>query len=365
MSPVSSNHQHLIDHSAPAIYCSISGQGLNIIENCLLRIPALSKADWVFLTSAPEQLRQRFSSNNWMYRSDPKTMRKRLKKIQQLLTTGNLIQQIPVSPSCLRFVHARTKYGPAADGLKLEGINPSFTHQLPQPHYFSTPSSNQRQLYRSAQPMLTSMQLKTNLQTIIDKITMSTWRKFLTKLRPGEGGMMQPAPMVCMEFFATPSDCDSLQPRLPLAATPFAHDSLRPIYVDQDSVDFLNTFFSFQKSPSSSAPISSIPDSSNAPPPNGGIFSCQFFYKSLEFGVIEFDQSHILLFKKNCRMDSFHFEGSDMVLRYATLRGVSGYFFQMRNEQTYVDTICESKSSIRCDIRDCGSAISSESWDDV
>lgn len=41
--PAPSHHQHLINHSAPAILRSISGQGLNIIDDYLLRTPASSK----------------------------------------------------------------------------------------------------------------------------------------------------------------------------------------------------------------------------------------------------------------------------------------------------------------------------------
>jgi len=399
--PASSHHHPLINHSAPAILRSISGQGLNIIDDYLLRTPASSSKVLRQAIETEVQVEQldvlvRFhdgydwSSTRQTIQQAQKTVRKRLQKIRQLLATGNPADarsiEEDLGPTTLfKSLHlgldsstrglsnaqlldaiddqlVKEAVEPVSDDPESmagswQSLTPHPPNELPQPRLVSVPSSKQRQLCRSAQPMLkivldrvqghfrkyyhdresgdtkasdssdcrlSSLQLKTDTLTIIDNIPTSTWKKFLTELRPGEGGMMRPtgAPMVRVKFVVTPSARDSC---LKEAIVKLKISPLR-LYVDQDAVDFLKTFFSFQKSPSS-PPISSIPDSSAAPPANGELFfqrveilpiRIKLDYKPKRVNYMALKEGKAIEL-----MNFFHFEGSDMVLRHATLTGIS------------------------------------------
>ncbi|WAR64129.1 hypothetical protein PtB15_16B289 [Puccinia triticina] len=247
------------------------------------------------------------------------------------------------------------------DSWQSLAAHPSKDH--PPPRLVSVPSSKQQHLARSAQPMLnillngvqgrfrkyqepppsrpadpskddqsndariTSLHLKTDALTIIDNVPTSTWKKFLTELRPGEGGMMRPtgAPMLRLSFLVTPSA------RLSARNEAIVKLKISPLrlYVDQDAVDFLKTFFAFQNhaspSPASASPISSSPES--AGPPVEGLFfqrveilpiRIKLDYKPKRVNYMALKEGKTIEL-----MNFFHFEGSDMVLRHATLTGIS------------------------------------------
>jgi autophagy-related protein 2 len=196
-----------------------------------------------------------------------------------------------------------------------QSLNPHPSKDQPYPRVVSAPSAKQHHLSRSPLPMLkivlnrvqghfrkyyhdrqseeanthestdcrlSSLQLKTDSLTIIDNIPTSTWKKFLTELRPGEGGMLRPtgAPMARFKLVVTPSARDSA---LKEAVVKLKISPLR-LYVDQDAVDFLKTFLSFQKHAPpapSSVSISAIPDPSTAPPADGLFFRQLFCLSGL------------------------------------------------------------------------------------
>ncbi|KNE94284.1 hypothetical protein PSTG_12310 [Puccinia striiformis f. sp. tritici PST-78] len=403
--PASSHHHHHhpVNPSAPAILRSISGQGINIIPDYLLKTPSASKVsphsaiETEVRVEHLDVLVRFYDGYDWYstrqtIQQAQKNVRKKLQKIRQLLATGNpadprameedlgpttLFQSIhlgldsstqSLSPAQLLDaiddqLEKETAELVSDDVESMAGSWQSLTphpSKDPQPRLVSASSSKQRHLGRSAQPMLkivlsevqghfrkyhdnqqqpdqaksretndrrlSSLQLRTDSLTIIDNIPTSTWKKFLTELRPGEGGMMRPtgAPMVRLKFIVIPSARDS---RLKEAIIKLKISPLR-LYVDQDAVDFLKTFFSFQKqstSPPSSTTISSAPDSTGAPPD-------ELFFQRVEILPIRIkldykpkrvDYMALKEGKTIELMNFFHFEGSDMVLRHATLTGIS------------------------------------------
>ncbi|PLW23851.1 hypothetical protein PCANC_25981 [Puccinia coronata f. sp. avenae] len=401
--PSASSRQHHQD--APAILRYLSGQGLSIIDDYLLRPPASSKVlrqaieteiqvehldvlvklhdgyDWNSTRQTIEQAR--------------KTMRKRLQKIRQLLATGNPADDArsmeeDLGPTTLfKSLHiggldsstrglstaqlldaiddqlGKEAIEPVSDETESmagswQSLNPHPSKDQPYPRVVSAPSAKQHHLSRSPLPMLkivlnrvqghfrkyyhdrqseeanthestdcrlSSLQLKTDSLTIIDNIPTSTWKKFLTELRPGEGGMLRPtgAPMARFKLVVTPSARDSA---LKEAVVKLKISPLR-LYVDQDAVDFLKTFLSFQKHAPpapSSVSISAIPDPSTAPPADGLFFQrveilpirIKLDYKPKRVNYMALKEGKTIEL-----MNFFHFEGSDMVLRHATLTGIS------------------------------------------
>lgn len=169
---------------------------------------------------------------------------------------------------------------------------------------------------------LNSLQLKCDSLTIIDNVPTSTWKKFLTELRPSEGGMLRPtgAPMLRFKFDANSSATTS---RLKEATIKVKISPLR-LYVDQDAVDFLKGFFAFRKSPLQSPP-------NPAADPNGAAREEMFFQRveilpiriKLDYKPKRVNYMALKEGKTIELMNFFHFEGSDMVLRHVTLTGVS------------------------------------------
>ncbi|KAA1129630.1 autophagy- protein 2 [Puccinia graminis f. sp. tritici] len=402
------HHHPLVNQSAPAILRPLAGQGLNIIDDYLLKTPTASKVSRQPIETEVQvehlDVLVRFydgydwNSTRQTIQQAQKTVRKRLQKIRQLLATGNpadarsmeedlgpttLFKSVQLGlDSSTRGLSTAQLLDAIDDQLEKEPAEPvgdeaeSMTgswqslaahpsKDLPHPRLVSVPSSKQRHLGRSAQPMLkivlngiqghfrkyqetapqadqnrkndrsnnecrlSSLQLKTDALTIIDNIPTSTWKKFLTELRPGEGGLMRPtdAPMLRLKFLITPSAKDS---RLKEAIIKLKISPLR-LYVDQDAVDFLKTFFAFQKQSSSSSASGSSPPISSAsdppaPSPDGLFFQrveilpirIKLDYKPKRVNYMALKEGKTIEL-----MNFFHFEGSDMVLRHATLTGIS------------------------------------------
>lgn len=88
------------------------------------------------------------------------------------------------------------------------------------------------------------LNLKADSVSVIDGIKSSTWRMFLTELRVQDGGFARPtdSPMLRFQFAQDRSSTDrrSVESRLKARLTPLR------LHVDQDAVDFLKKFFSFQ-----------------------------------------------------------------------------------------------------------------------
>ncbi|KAI8460975.1 hypothetical protein BY996DRAFT_6408983 [Phakopsora pachyrhizi] len=97
-----------------------------------------------------------------------------------------------------------------------------------------------------------SLELKVLTLTVIDGVPTSTWKKFLTELRPSEGGILRPrgSPMLRIKFDLVPSSSSSSSSfdglRNNEALIKVKISPLR-LYIDQDALDFIKKFFEFQK----------------------------------------------------------------------------------------------------------------------
>ncbi|BGP35945.1 autophagy-related protein 2 [Rhodotorula toruloides] len=155
---------------------------------------------------------------------------------------------------------------------------------------------------------------------IIDNIKTSTWRKFLTELRPSEGGVMRPTGgrMARLELRAVK----------PVGKLPQAHDELVAklrvsplrLYIDQDALDFLKSFGAFERP---------LADS----PAHASRASKQPFYQRVEILPVKLkvdykpkrvDYNALRRGKTAELMNFFHFDGSEMTLRHLVVTGVSG-----------------------------------------
>ncbi|BGP28124.1 autophagy-related protein 2 [Rhodotorula toruloides] len=155
---------------------------------------------------------------------------------------------------------------------------------------------------------------------IIDNIKTSTWRKFLTELRPSEGGVMRPTGgrMARLELRAVK----------PVSMLPNAHDELVAklrvsplrLYIDQDALDFLKTFGAFERA---------VADA----PAQAGRTAQEPFYQRVEILPVKLkvdykpkrvDYNALRRGKTAELMNFFHFDGSEMTLRHLVVTGVSG-----------------------------------------
>ncbi|BGP04050.1 Autophagy-related protein 2 [Rhodotorula toruloides ATCC 204091] len=155
---------------------------------------------------------------------------------------------------------------------------------------------------------------------IIDNIKTSTWRKFLTELRPSEGGVMRPTGgrMARLELRAVK----------PVGKLPQAHDELVAklrvsplrLYIDQDALDFLKSFGAFER------PVADAPAQANRA-------SQEPFYQRVEILPVKLkvdykpkrvDYNALRRGKTAELMNFFHFDGSEMTLRHLVVTGVSG-----------------------------------------
>ncbi|CDR48494.1 hypothetical protein NBRC10512_002153 [Rhodotorula toruloides] len=155
---------------------------------------------------------------------------------------------------------------------------------------------------------------------IIDNIKTSTWRKFLTELRPSEGGVMRPTGgrMARLELRAVK----------PVGKLPHAHDELVAklrvsplrLYIDQDALDFLKSFGAFER------PVANAPAQASRA-------SKEPFYQRVEVLPVKLkvdykpkrvDYNALRRGKTAELMNFFHFDGSEMTLRHLVVTGVSG-----------------------------------------
>lgn len=168
--------------------------------------------------------------------------------------------------------------------VNVRGLNANFDaySSSPPPSSASSPSSS---LSSSPSRIAAKIKVEVGSFDIIDNIKTSTWRKFLTEMRPSDGGLVRASgsPMAKFELeTAKPSNgantaqdeismkvnsCHS-SPREMIARL-ISSPSLRQIklaplrlYIDQDALDFLKAFGAF-KAPS---PVQASKNVAYAPP---------------------------------------------------------------------------------------------------
>ncbi|KAF7792954.1 hypothetical protein EIP86_004057 [Pleurotus ostreatoroseus] len=171
--------------------------------------------------------------------------------------------------------------------------------------------------YRS-DPVVASRALVTVRDVeILDHIRTSTWSKFLTSLATDSKGNIRESGsnMVRVE----------LQKVYPVPGNPAEEARLKAkllplrLYVDQDALDFMKQFFSFNDSDSSPAPSEPAEE--------------MFFQQVEVFPVdLKLDYKPRRVDYRAFRagrtielMNFFHFDGAEMTLRHITLTGITGW----------------------------------------
>ncbi|TFK42519.1 hypothetical protein BDQ12DRAFT_703030 [Crucibulum laeve] len=163
---------------------------------------------------------------------------------------------------------------------------------------------------------------------ILDHIKSSTWKKFLTALRSDSRGNIR----------ESESDMVKIELRnvRPVPGHPSEEARLKAkilplrLYVDQDAVDFLKKFFSFQ-------------DLQGAPSGDDGSSKEEAYIQHAEIFPIDLklDYKPRRVDYKALRegrtielMNFFHFDGAEMTLRHITLSGITGWarLFEMLND---------------------------------
>ncbi|EGG01564.1 uncharacterized protein MELLADRAFT_92084 [Melampsora larici-populina 98AG31] len=172
----------------------------------------------------------------------------------------------------------------------------------------------------SSSESLMSIKIKVNQVSILDNIKTSTWKKFLTELRPNDGGNLRStgSPMLRVKFdlVDSPDEDGKQEAILKLKIVPLR------LYVDQDAVDFLKTYFGFQKE------NHQLDRSLNEKKTKEGMFfqrveifpiRIKLDYKPKRVDYMALQKGQVIEL-----MNFFHFDGSDMTLRHAVLIGVPG-----------------------------------------
>ncbi|KAG6845341.1 hypothetical protein H0H87_010798 [Tephrocybe sp. NHM501043] len=152
---------------------------------------------------------------------------------------------------------------------------------------------------------------------ILDHIKTSTWKKFLTELRADSRGNVRETDsnMVRVELLSV----------CPVPGLPAKEARLRAkilplrLYVDQDAVDFMKSFFSF-KDP-------------RAPPTTDSSGEEIYFQSAEVFPVdLKLDYKPRRVDYRALRegrtielMNFFHFDGAEMTLRHITVAGITGW----------------------------------------
>ncbi|KAG6874206.1 hypothetical protein C0995_003752 [Termitomyces sp. Mi166 len=152
---------------------------------------------------------------------------------------------------------------------------------------------------------------------ILDHIKTSTWKKFLTELRSDSRGNVRETDSNMVQFeiltVRPVPGHSATEARLRAKILPLR------LYVDQDAVDFLKSFFSFK-------------DPHATPAPESG--SEEIYFQSAEIFPIDLKLDYkprrvnYLALREGRTielMNFFHFDGAEMTLRHITLAGVTGW----------------------------------------
>jgi autophagy-related protein 2 len=166
--------------------------------------------------------------------------------------------------------------------------------------------------------------------SIVDNIRTSTWNKFLTELRPRDGGITRPtgSPMVrvILKMLRSSSFTPTVAADLSVRITPLR------LHIDQDALDFLKAFFAFK---------AEIAGDASGTAAQRKEYSLEQATETHE-GFVQRVEIHAVKIKLDYKpkrvdyyalrqgraiemMNFFHFEGSEMVLRHLVLTGVPSW----------------------------------------
>ncbi|GAA5949417.1 hypothetical protein JCM21900_004056 [Sporobolomyces salmonicolor] len=204
--------------------------------------------------------------------------------------------------------------------LNVRGLDASYDAYSP----LSSPSSSASAAAAATQ-LASKVQAEVSSFDIIDNIKTSTWRKFLTELRPSDGGVVRAsgAPMARFEL-KTVKPVGSIASAQEEIVMKIKISPLR-LYIDQDALDFLKAFGAFEV-PAREQSKATEP---NQPPAAG---SEPFFQRvevlpvklKLDYKPKRVDYYALKQGKTAELMNFFHFDGSEMTLRHLVVTGVSG-----------------------------------------
>ena len=165
---------------------------------------------------------------------------------------------------------------------------------------------------------------------IIDNIKTSTWRTFLTEMQDRNAALRHNAEskMVKVEILhvrpqgdvrdGTPREDETPEVRMRAKLAPLR------LHVDQDALDFLKKFFTFQPPGRKGSETPPAPAGA-APLPFVQFAEVLPIKIKLDYKPKRVDYNLLRQGKTIELMNFFHFEGSEMVLRHVTLRGINGW----------------------------------------
>ncbi|KAG5728038.1 Autophagy-related protein 2 [Termitomyces sp. T112] len=285
-----------------------------------------------------------------------KEMRRRLAKIRQLVASGQVQDHSGDDTGALLFNSIYIGLDPDVDGFEPSAIIAAIDEELKEDVETGSQSSWQslkspvpgkartqsirvhgKRLTRSRGPSMEfrflgleasvdhyvpdSILLSRTFVTardveILDHIKTSTWKKFLTDLRSDSRGNVRETDsnMVRFELLTVrpvPGH-SATEARLRAKILPLR------LYVDQDAVDFLKSFFSFK-------------DPHATPTPDSGE---ELYFQSAEVFPIDLkldykprrvDYRALREGRTIELMNFFHFDGAEMTLRHITLAGITGW----------------------------------------
>lgn len=184
--------------------------------------------------------------------------------------------------------------------------------------------------FASDDPLASRLAMSIADLSIVDNLKTSTWHKFLTELRPRDGGTTRPtgSPMVriVLKMLRPAGSSDGEEADLSVKVVPLR------LHVDQDALDFFKSFFAFK--------MQSLTSSTIPPDSAAGAKSPQIdqagggFIQRVEISAVKIkldykpkrvDYHALRQGKAIEMMNFFHFEASEMTLRHLVLSGVPSW----------------------------------------
>jgi autophagy-related protein 2 len=184
-------------------------------------------------------------------------------------------------------------------------------------------------LYGDGSALASRISLEIHELGIVDHLRTSSWNKFLTELRPRDGGILRPtaSPMVKVQL----SMVKNVEaPKQQEANLKIKVCPLR-LHIDQDALDFLKAFAAFKMDTTVSA-VASIQGASasaaSEAKDNGGFVQRVEIFPikiKLDYKPKRVDYQALRQGRTIELMNFFSFEASEMVLRHLVLNGVPSW----------------------------------------
>lgn len=185
------------------------------------------------------------------------------------------------------------------------------------------------QTFKVDAPMASRLLVRVKDLSIVDNLKTSTWNKFLTELRPRDGGITRPSGSSMVRILLKmmrSGGSGTEEADLSVKVAPLR------LHVDQDALDFFKAFFAFKmelESPSTDS--QAVPAAQQVAQNSGGEGG---FVQRVEIAAIKIkldykpkrvDYRALRQGRAIEMMNFFHFEASEMVLRHLVLSGVPSW----------------------------------------